>query len=83
MYKNTVGEAHLSVAGTYHSLGYVCDAKNDLQKAMQNHKEGLSVRKLILGGDHVKVAASLDDVAGMYQKQNEHSGTRFKIPNEK
>jgi len=71
MYKNTVGETHLSVASTYHSLGYVCDAKNDAQKAMQNHKEGLSVRKLILGGDHVKIAASLDDVAGMYQKQNE------------
>ena len=73
MYKSTVGEAHLSVAKTYHSLGYVCDAKNDLQKAMQNHKEGLSVRKLILGGDDVKIAASLDDVAGMYQKQNEHN----------
>ncbi|KAL7533737.1 hypothetical protein ACHAXR_005416 [Thalassiosira sp. AJA248-18] len=73
MYKNTVGEAHLSVANTYHSLGYVCDAKNDIQKAMQNHKEGLSVRKLILGGDHVKVATSLDDVAGIYQKQNEQN----------
>jgi tetratricopeptide (TPR) repeat protein len=39
---------------------------------MQNHKEGLSVRKLILGGDHVKVAASLDDIAGIYQQQHEH-----------
>ena len=73
MYKRTVGETHLSVANTYHSLGYVCDAKNDIQKAMQNHKEGLSVRKLMLGRDHVKVASSLDDVAGMYQKQNEQA----------
>ena len=39
---------------------------------MQNHKEGLSVRKIILGGDHVKVAASLDDIAGIYQQQHEH-----------
>lgn len=72
MYKCTVGETHLSVANTYHSLGYVCDANNDVHKAMQNHKEGLSVRKLILGGDHVKVAASLDDIAGIYQQQHEH-----------
>ncbi len=72
IYKRSVGETHLSVANAYHSLGYVCDAKNDVQKAMQNHKEGLSVRKIILGGDHLKVAASLDDIAGIYQQQHEH-----------
>ena len=72
MYKCAVGETHLSVANTYHSLGYVCDAIEDVPKSMQNHKEGLSVRKLILGGNHVLIASSLDDIAGMYQKQNEH-----------
>ena len=71
MYKSTVGETHLSTAAMYHSLGYVCDAKDNSQKAMQNHKEGLSIRKTILGGDHVKIASSLDDVAGIYQRQNE------------
>ncbi len=40
--------------------------------AMQNHKEGLSVREIILGGDCVKVGASLDDIAGIYQQQHEH-----------
>ena len=58
MYKCSVGETHPSVANAYHSLGYVCDAKNDLLKAMQNHKEGLSVRKIILGGDHVQAPPS-------------------------
>lgn len=72
MYKCAVGDTHLSVANTYHSLGYVCDATDDIPKSMQNHKEGLSVRKLILGGNHVLLASSLDDIAGMYQKQNEH-----------
>ncbi len=72
MYKCSVGETHLSVANTYHSLGYVCDAMDDVPKSMQNHKEGLSVRKLILGGNHVLIASSLDDIAGIYQKQNEH-----------
>jgi tetratricopeptide (TPR) repeat protein len=72
MYKCAIGETHLSVANTYHSLGYVCDAMDDVPKSMQNHKEGLSVRKLILGANHVLIASSLDDIAGMYQKQNEH-----------
>ena len=72
VYKCAVGETHLSVANTYRSLGYVCDAMDDVPKSMQNHKEGLSVRKLILGGNHVLIASSLDDIAGMYQKQNEH-----------
>jgi len=72
MYKRTVGETHLSVASTYHSLGYVYDAKDDQKMAMKCHRDGLSVRKILLGGNHVKIASSLDDVAGVYQKQQDH-----------
>ena len=48
------------------------DAKHDAREAMKYHKEGLNVRKLNLGSNHVKVAASLDDIAGIYQKVGEN-----------
>jgi tetratricopeptide (TPR) repeat protein len=33
---------------------------------------GFEVRKLNVGNDHSQVAASLDDIAGLYQKLGEH-----------
>jgi hypothetical protein len=35
------------MTNNYYGLGYVCNAKNDVQKAMWNHKEGLSVHAII------------------------------------
>ncbi|KAL3800826.1 hypothetical protein HJC23_001663 [Cyclotella cryptica] len=71
-YYMAVGKNHPSVANTLHSLGYICEAKNDIPEAIRNHKMGFEVRKLNVGKDHPLVASSLDDIAGLYQKLGEH-----------
>ena len=67
-YYMSVGKNHVSVANTFHSLGHVCDSKNDTIGALKNHKMGIAVRRLNLGNDHPDVASSLDDLARLYQK---------------
>ena len=37
--------------------------------AMKYHKEAYRLRKLNLGADHLKVASSLDNIAGLHQRQ--------------
>ncbi len=39
---------------------------------MKFHKQGLNIRKINLGSNHVSVASSLDDIAGIYQKVSEY-----------
>lgn len=39
---------------------------------MKFHKQGLNIRKINLGSNHVSIAASLDDIAGIYQKLGEY-----------
>jgi len=41
----------------------------EVDVALKYHKEALRIRQINLGQNHLKIAHSLDNIAGLYQKQ--------------
>ena len=51
---------------------FYTDAQNDLRTALKYYKEAHRLRKSNFGEDSMKVAGSLDSIAGIYQKQSQN-----------
>lgn len=44
----------------------------EVDEALKYHKEALRIRQINLGQNHLKIAHSLDNIAGLYQKQRKY-----------
>jgi serine/threonine protein kinase len=61
--RKTLGDEHLEVSDSLHSLGVLIYSKGDFPTAERLFREALSVRKKLLGDEHLDIASLLNDLA--------------------